>query len=379
MTPNATLKQSPLHKYHEDEHAQMVEYAGWEMPIKYTTSIREEHEQTRNSGGIFDVSHMGRLSFKGRDAVRLLEHTCTRKIASMTEGQSRYGLICNEHGGVKDDVIVNRMGEQELLVVVNASNREKIIEHLASVIESRGFDVKMEDRTEKTAMIAFQGPKVMDLIGRVSSEIPQLKRFRFLVKNLMIAKVIVARTGYTGEDGVEVIMPASIVSMAIKMLLKEMGQDDARDLLKPCGLGARDTLRLEAGMPLYGHELGEDINALSCGIDFAIALDKSVENDTETFIGQEALIKTRDSGGPALKLVGIEIDSKRTARQGMEIHTDGQKTGIVTSGCASPTLGKSIAMGFVPSEKTTVGTALQIDAGRAMLDAVVVPLPFYKR
>lgn len=379
MTPNATLKQSPLHKYHEDEHAQMVEYAGWEMPIKYTTSIREEHEQTRNSGGIFDVSHMGRLSFKGRDAVRLLEHTCTRKIASMTEGQSRYGLICNEHGGVKDDVIVNRMGEQELLVVVNASNREKVIEHLASVIESRGFDVKMEDRTEKTAMIAFQGPKVMDLIGRVSSEIPQLKRFRFLVKNLMIAKVIVARTGYTGEDGVEVIMPASIVSMAIKMLLKEMGQDDARDLLKPCGLGARDTLRLEAGMPLYGHELGEDINALSCGIDFAIALDKSVENDTETFIGQEALIKTRDSGGPALKLVGIEIDSKRTARQGMEIHTDGQKTGIVTSGCASPTLGKSIAMGFVPSEKTAVGTALQIDAGRAMLDAVVVPLPFYKR
>ncbi len=379
MTTDATLKQSPLHKYHEDEHAQMVEYAGWEMPIKYATSIREEHEQTRASGGIFDVSHMGRLSFKGRDAIRLLEHTCSRKIGSMQEGQCRYGLICNEHGGVKDDVIVNRMGEQELLVVVNAANREKIIDHLESVIASRGFDVKMEDRTEKTAMIALQGPRVMDLIGRVSSEIPQLKRYRFLVKNLMIAKVIVARTGYTGEDGVEIIMPASIVKMAISMLLKEMGDRDARELLKPCGLGARDTLRLEAGMPLYGHELGEDINALSCGIDFAIALDKSIETDGETFIGQEALLRTRESGGPARKLVGIEIDSKRTARQGMDILIDGQQAGVITSGCLSPTQGKSIAMGFVPSGKSEIGTGLSIDAGRTMLEAVVVPLPFYKK
>ncbi len=378
MTTNATLKQSPLAQYHADYHAQMVEYAGWEMPIKYDTSIKDEHLQTRNSGGIFDVSHMGRLSFKGKDAVRLLEHTCTRKIGSMQEGQCRYGLICNENGGVKDDVIVNRMGEKELLVVVNASNREKIIEHLSAVINSRGFDVKMEDRTEKTAMIAIQGPKVMDLIGKVSSEVPTLKRYRFLVKNLMIAKVIVARTGYTGEDGVEVIMPSSIVKVAISMLMKEMGDDDAHDLLKPCGLGARDTLRLEAGMPLYGHELGEDINALSCGIDFAIALDKSVEADGETFIGQQALLKTQAEGGPQTKLVGLEIDSKRTPRQGMPIMHDGKEVGIVTSGCASPTLGKSIAMGFVPAGMTEIGTVLEIDSGRASLPATVVALPFYK-
>ncbi len=379
MTDSATLKQSPLAQYHHDYHAQMVEYAGWEMPIKYDTSIKEEHEQTRNSGGIFDVSHMGRLTVKGKDAIRLLEHTCTRKIGSMQEGQCRYGLICNAHGGVMDDVIVNRMGQNELLVVVNASNREKIVEHLQSVIAKRGFDVKLEDRTEKTAMIAIQGPKVMELIGKVSSEIPALKRYRFLVKNLMIAKVIVARTGYTGEDGVEVIMPSSIVKMAISMLMKEMGNDDAKELLKPCGLGARDTLRLEAGMPLYGHELGEDINALSCGIDFAIALDKSIENEGETFIGQEALIKTRDAGGPETKLVGFEIDSKRTPRQGMPIMLNGNQVGTVTSGCASPTLGKSIAMGFVPSDKTEVGTTCEIDAGRATLSATVVQLPFYKR
>lgn len=379
MTTNATLKQSPLAQYHNDYHAQMVEYAGWEMPIKYDTSIKEEHEQTRNSGGIFDVSHMGRLSVKGKDAIRLLEHTCTRKIGSMQEGQCRYGLICNERGGVLDDVIVNRMGEKELLVVVNASNREKIIEHLNEVISSRGFDVKLEDRTLKTAMIAIQGPKVMDLIGKVSSEIPSLKRYRFLVKNLMIAKVVVARTGYTGEDGVEVIMPSSIVKMAISMLMKEMGDDNAHELLKPCGLGSRDTLRLEAGMPLYGHELGEDINALSCGIDFAIALDKSVENEGEMFIGQDVLLETKANGGPANMLVGFEIDSKRTARQGMPILLDGTEVGIVTSGCASPTLGRSIAMGFVPSNKTEVGTKFQIDAGRTQLDATVVQLPFYKR
>ncbi|MEX0875892.1 MAG: glycine cleavage system aminomethyltransferase GcvT [Phycisphaerales bacterium] len=379
MTQQAALKPSPLQKYHQEYNAQMVEYAGWEMPIKYDTSIRDEHIQTRTSGGIFDVSHMGRLSFKGKDAVRLLEHTCSRKIGSMQEGQCRYGLICNEQGGVKDDVIVNRMGEKELLVVVNASNREKIIAHMESVIAARGFDVNMEDRTEKTAMIAIQGPKVMDLIGKVSSEIPQLKRYRFLVKNLMIIKLIVARTGYTGEDGVEVIMPASAVGMALKMLTKEVSQDGAEDLLKPCGLGARDTLRLEAGMPLYGHELGEEINALSCGIDFAIALDKSAETEGETFIGQEALIKTRDGGGPDRKLVGIEIGSKRTARQGMDILIDGEKSGVVTSGCASPTLGKSIAMGFVPAGRSEVGTKLAIDAGRSQLDAVIVPMPFYKK
>jgi len=379
MTQNATLKQSPLANYHADYNAQMVEYAGWEMPIKYDSSIKDEHEQTRNSGSIFDVSHMGRLSFKGKDAIRLLEHTCSRKIGSMQEGQCRYGLICNEQGGVKDDVIVNRMGEKELLVVVNASNREKIIEHMSSVIAARGFDVKMEDRTEKTAMIAIQGPKVMGLICKVSSEIPQLKRYRFLVKNLMIAKVIVARTGYTGEDGVEVIMPSSIVKMAISMLMKEMGNDDAHELLKPCGLGARDTLRLEAGMPLYGQELGEDINALSCGINFAIALDKSVETEGETFIGQEALLSTRDAGGPAQALVGLEIDSKRTARPGMPILLDGNEVGAVTSGCASPTLGKSIAMGFVPSDNAEVGTKFEIDAGRTTLPATVVKMPFYKR
>lgn len=379
MSAHTAIKQSPLHKYHEEYHAQMVEYAGWEMPIKYETSIKEEHLQTRASGSLFDVSHMGRLSLKGQDSARLLEHVCSRKIGSMQEGQCRYSLICNARGGVLDDVIVNRMGEHEFLVVVNAANREKIAEHMQRVIAVRGFDVKFEDRTEKTAMIAMQGPRVMELIGRFSSEIPQLKRYRFLVKNMMVMKIMVARTGYTGEDGVEVILPASAIGMAMKMMLKELNTPEDHEAIKPCGLGARDTLRLEAGMPLYGHELGEDICALSCGVDFVIALDKSVENQGETFIGQEALMTIRDNGGPEMMLVGLEIDSKRTARQGMTIVMDGEEIGSVSSGCMSPTLGKSIAMGFVKSSCSEVGTKMQIDAGRTKLDAVVVELPFYKR
>ena len=379
MTDQATIKQSPLYKYHEEYHAQMVEYAGWEMPIKYDTSIKDEHIHTRTSGSLFDVSHMGRLSIKGKDSARFLEHVCSRKIGSMVEGQCRYSLICNEHGGVHDDVIVNRLGDNEFLVVVNAGNREKIVGHFERVIAKRSFDVKMEDRTEKTAMIAMQGPKVMELIGKVSSEILQLKRYRFLVKNMMIMKIMIARTGYTGEDGVEVILPASAIGMAMKMMMKEMNSESDHETIKPCGLGARDTLRLEAGMPLYGHELGEDLCALSCGVDFVIALDKSIEDQGETFIGQEALIAIRDNGGPDTVLVGLDIDSKRTARQGMAILSDGQPVGAVSSGCLSPTLEKSIAMGFVPSAKAEVGTKFAIDAGRAQLDATVVELPFYKR
>lgn len=379
MSTQAAIKQSPLHQYHTDYDAQMVEYAGWEMPIKYATSIKDEHHHTRQSGSLFDVSHMGRLAFKGKGSASLLEHVCSRKIGSMVEGQCRYSLICNEQGGVLDDVIVNRMGDNEFLVVVNAANREKIAAHVQAVIADREFDVKMEDRTLKTAMIAMQGPKVMELIGKFSSEIPKLKRYRFLVKNMMIMKIMVARTGYTGEDGVEVILPASAIGMAMKMMLKEMNTEQDKEDIKPCGLGARDTLRLEAGMPLYGHELGEEICALSCGVDFVIALDKCVEDQGETFIGQAALMKIRGAGGPDVKLVGLEIDSKRTARQGMAILVAGESVGAISSGCMSPTLEKSIAMGFVPPAHTELGTKVMIDAGRTQLEATVVEMPFYKR
>ena len=374
----ATLRQSPIHDFHTAQKAQMVEYAGWEMPIKYT-GIIDEHNQVRNAGGMFDVSHMGRLEIKGLHAKRLLEHTCSRIIGSMQEGQCRYSFMCNAHGGVLDDVIVMRLDDDEFLVVVNAANREKIISHLENIKSLREFKVNITDKTMKTAMLAAQGPKIMELISGVSKEIPTLKKFRFLTKNLLVLKLIVSRTGYTGEDGVEVILPASGVKMAMKLLMKDIDPNDPNAAMKPAGLGCRDTLRLEAGMPLYGHELGEDISALACGFNFAIALNKNEDEHGERFIGQEALVKTQEAGGPEIQLVGLEIDSKRTARQGMPVlDASGEKIGDVTSGCMSPTLGKSIAMAYVRTDALDDGAGCTIDAGRATLDAKRVPLPFYK-
>ena len=373
-----TLKKTPLHQYHLDYGGQMVEFAGWEMPIRYTGSIREEHEQCRSSGALFDISHMGRLSIKGLHARRLLERVCSRRIGTMESGQCRYSFVCNDRGGVRDDIIVNRFDTDDFLVVVNGANRAKIVEHFERVIDERGFKVKLEDRTEKTAMVAMQGPKVMDLISGVSKEIPALKKFRFAVKNLMVMKLIVSRTGYTGEDGVEVILPASAVNMALKLLMKDVDTDSAHATLKPCGLGARDTLRLEAGLPLYGHELDEDRSALSARMPFALSLDKDEDRDGETFIGQEALLEEQERGGPGYRLVGLEIDSKRTARLGMTVYSGDDEAGVVTSGCLSPTLGKSIAMAFVNDGSNDTGVKLAVETGKTRLDARVVDLPFYK-
>lgn len=355
----------------------MVDFAGWEMPMYYA-GIHEEHHQVRNSGGLFDVSHMGRLRFTGRHARRLLERLCTRRIGDMATGQCRYSLMCNESGGVRDDVIVMRVEEDDFLVVVNGANREKIVGHVEQVRTADNLMAKVSDDTMSTAMVALQGPKVMELIARVSSEVPSLRRYRFAVKNLVIAKLIVSRTGYTGEDGVEVILPAGMVGMAMKLLLKDVNMKEAEARVKPAGLGARDTLRLEAAMPLYGHELGEEINALSCGVDFAIAMDKDKEEGGLPFVGQDALRRTRDAGGPKTKLVGIEIEGKRTARQGNAVLVSGRSVGSVTSACLSPTLGKPIAMAFVEAGVAAAGGAVQVDTGRGVLEGKIVAMPFYK-
>ncbi|MEO1278353.1 MAG: glycine cleavage system aminomethyltransferase GcvT [Planctomycetota bacterium] len=372
------MLKTPLHKLHLDHGGKMVDFAGWDMPISYG-SIQDEHTQVRTSGGMFDVSHMGRLKVTGRHARRLLGRVCTRRISDMQQGQCRYGLVCNENGGVKDDVLVYRQDDTDFLVVVNASNREKIVEHFKSVIATEDLVVKLEDQTMKTAMVAIQGPKVMDLVGRISTEVPTLKRYRFTMKNLLIAKLLVSRTGYTGEDGVEVILPSSIIDMALKLLFKDVDLKAEQSDVKLAGLGARDTLRLEAGMPLYGHELEEDINALACGIDFAIKLDKDEGDMPEPFIGQEALKRTRDEGGPPRTLAAFVIEGKRTPRQGMPVKADGNEVGVITSGCTSPTLGMPIAMGFIDRALNESGTRVTIDTGRAELDAEVRPNPLYKK
>ena len=353
------------------------------MPLLYTPAgggggIIAEHNQCRTSGGLFDVSHMGRVSIKGRHARRLLERVCSRRISDMQTGQCRYSLACNERGGVHDDIIVYRIEDDDFMVVVNASNRAKMLAHFEGAAAAGDLTCKIDDRTESTAMVAIQGPKVMEMVGKFSREIPALKRYRFAVKNLVIMKIYVSRTGYTGEDGVEVILPHAAVGMAMGLILKDAGLDREDGIVKPCGLGARDSLRLEAGMPLYGHELGEEINALSCGVDFAISLDKDKAELGEKFIGQDALLLARDEGGPLRKVAGLALGGKRTARQGMKVLSGGKEVGVISSGCLSPTLGYPIAMAFIDKDALAEGTAIEVDTGKdATIAGRVAKLPFY--
>lgn len=372
-----SLSRTPMYQFHADNKAHMGEYAGWDMPLYYSSPLTE-HKQVRTSGGLFDVSHMGRVKITGKHARKFLEILCSRRISDMQNGQCRYSLVCNEQGGVKDDVIVYRNEDDDYLIVVNAANRAKLLKHFDDVIRSRELTVKVDDTTESTVMVAVQGPKVMDVIGKVSKEIPTLKKYRFAIKNLMIAKVIVSRTGYTGEDGFEAILPASLFALAKSMILQDIDVSKPDAVIKPIGLVARDTLRTEAAMPLYGHELGEDINALSCGIDFAISLDKHTQERGERFIGQDVLEQAKANGGPARKLVGMFVEGKRTARQGNPILVGGKSVGIITSACPSPTLDRCIAMGFVDAALTAPGTAVEIDTGRGILNAATTPMPFYK-
>lgn len=369
---DAPLLRTPFHQYHLDHGGKMVPFAGWEMPIRYG-SIIEEHHQTRRSGGMFDVSHMGRVRFTGRDARRFLDRLCTRQIIDMQPGMVRYSLVCNEQGGCRDDVLVYRIAESEFLMVCNASNRLKLLDHFERVRGDLVFKVK--DETQSTAMIALQGPKVMGLIAQFSSEIPALKRYRFTTKDLLLAKVLVSRTGYTGEDGVEVILPTMLANRAVDMMMKNSPDPD---LIKPCGLGARDSLRLEAGMPLYGHEIEEHLDPVSAGLLFAIKLNKGEDNpEAGRFIGQDAL-QTIAKAGPRRKLVGLVLEGKRAARQGMKVMHHGAEVGFITSGCWSPTLEKSIAMAYVDAALSAEGATFTIDTEKLNAPATVCGLPFYK-
>lgn len=367
------MKPTPFYKFHQQHDARFVDFAGWQMPLMYN-SIIEEHQQVRNSGGLFDVSHMGRVKFSGRHARRFLERLLTRRISDMKEMTCRYSMICNEHGGVLDDVLIYRFSDHWLLVN-NAANHQKLLAHFEQVRDD--LVVKIEDQTESTAMVALQGPKVMDYIGTFSSEVPTLKRFHFCTKNLMILKMTISRTGYTGEDGVEIILPASMASMALKLLVKSKN-GETEELVKPAGLGARDTLRLEAGLPLYGHELDEHTDPFSAGLDFAVTLDKDEREQGEPFIGQEALKKIKASG-PPMQLIGLRLEGKRTPRQGKTLRKSDKALGKVTSGCLSPTLGHPIAMALVERGSCGLGETIEVEIGAEKnAEAQVVELPFYK-
>jgi aminomethyltransferase len=362
------LKRTPLYEFHVACGAKMVDFAGWEMPILYR-GIVEEHLQTRASGSLFDVSHMGRLHVSGPDAVAFLDKVLTRNVSQQRVGQSRYSLVCNSAGGVLDDVIVSR-NEEHWLIVCNASNREKIVKHLNDARESRPFDAQIADQTESTAMVALQGPAVIGLISEaLGIDIASMKRYSFVSRTYKMSRYALFRSGYTGEDGVEIILSAGVAQGMVQSLAGEMSKADAP--IKPAGLGARDTLRLEAAMPLYGHELGEGVDPISAGLSWAVDLSKD-------FIGAEPL-RVIAGRGPAKKLVGLELQGPRIARQGATVKAGDVVVGAVTSGTSSPTLKRSIAMAFVDAVHAADRASVSVDLRGATADAKIVPLPFYKR
>jgi aminomethyltransferase len=362
------LKRTPFHDFHVAKGGKMVDFAGWEMPLLYR-SIVNEHEQTRKSGSIFDVSHMGRLAFSGKDATRFLDHVLTRNVSVQMVGQSRYSLVCNEAGGVLDDIIVSR-DAKNWMMVCNASNRDKLLAHFYAARKAGDFDLDLIDNTESTAMIAIQGPKAIDRMSEYLPAIKNLKRYGFESGTLMmLIKYTVFRSGYTGEDGIELVIPAKLAPMAMKMLAGK--EDHEGSTLRPAGLGARDTLRLEAGMPLYGHELNESIDPISAGLQWAVDLKKD-------FIGADALREIAKNG-PVRKLVGLELEGRRIARQETPVVLNGSIVGEVTSGTFGPTVQKSIAMAYIDTAHATEGLPLEVDLKGTLNPAKIVKLPFYKR
>ena len=371
MSSVEQLLQTPLHAWHVKHNGRMVDFAGWSMPVQYS-SIIDEHRQTRNAIGIFDVSHMGRLYFEGTDVDKFLDSLTTRRVAGVECGRIRYSLMTNEQGGILDDVLVYHLpaidGKPFHKMVVNASNREKIVNWI-NVHLPDGSDIRLNDRTTDTAMIAVQGPKANAAVAEISDNDPDsLAYYTGTTTKVCGHDTIISRTGYTGEDGCELIVDSQFA--------EEIWQEVFARAEKvgggATGLAARDTLRLEAAMPLYGHELGEDYNPAQCDLKFAIQLKD------RQFIGRAAIVAAGKDMSLPIR-VGLELEGKRAARENCDIYSGKEKTGVVTSGTYAPTLGKSISMGYVARDFTKPGTELSVDIRGKSHAARVVKLPFYER
>jgi aminomethyltransferase len=355
----AELRRTPLYDEHRALGARLVDFAGWEMPVQYE-GIKVEHNAVRNRAGLFDVSHMGEAVFRGPEAEEALQRLVTRDVGRLAEGQAGYSAVCYESGGTVDDVIVYRRPE-DFLVVVNASNREKDLEHFRSNTED--LDVEVADESDDWALLALQGPEAADLLQNLTdANLSDLRPFRFVEGEVAGAKTIISRTGYTGEDGFELYLAPGDAPRVWRELFGSGAT--------PAGLGARDTLRLEAGMCLYGNELDPETTPLEAGIGFAVHLDKERE-----FIGQEALRKEKEEG-LRKKLVAFEVEGRGIARHDYPVRVGEEDVGRVTSGTLSPTLGKAIGLALV---SPGVEDRFEVAIRDRPVEAHTVPLPFYKR
>jgi aminomethyltransferase len=360
----AALHQLPLIEQHRAFGARFAPFAGWEMPVQYT-GIIEEHMAVRQRAGIFDVSHMGRLFIVGDDAGRLLRRAVTYKVDQLAEGDAHYALMCTDDGGIIDDVFVYRLDDVRYLVVNNASNVGAGRAHIERLIEP-GMDAELLDRQSTTVMLALQGPGAPAFLTRViGGEVPNSLPKRMCIEQEFGGyKLFISRTGYTGEDGFELVTSVEAGAHLLTQL--------AREGVAPCGLGARDTLRLEAALPLYGNDIDTATNPYEAGVGFAVSLD-----DDADFSGREALAAAKAAGAER-KLACIKALDKGIMRHGYVALHDGKAVATVTSGGHSPVLGTSIGMAYLPLDLAREGTELEIDVRGKALRAVVVKRPFYR-
>lgn len=366
------MRETVLRSLHEQRGARLVPFAGWKMPVEYT-GILEEARAVRNAAGLFDLGHMGRVSISGPDAIPFLQKLQTNDASKIQPGRIRYALILDQDGKTQDDILVyNRPDGASFFVVINAGNADRDLGLMRE--RAAGFDVEIHDGTDESGMIAVQGPKAVGIVSRAVQGIDfdTLKYYSWAAGTCLDSvPVHVSRTGYTGEDGFELYLPADATENLWRHI-EELGESDG---LICCGLGARDVLRLEAGMPLYGHEIDEGTTPYDAGLGFGVKLDHD-------FVGRDALAKIQDAGGATRQLIGLTTESRRCPRQGYRIlSADGTELGKVCSGAASPTLGKNIATAYVPAGSVSIGdeVAFEVRAGKPTEPATVAGLPFYKR
>ncbi|MEE1619171.1 glycine cleavage system aminomethyltransferase GcvT [Brachybacterium sp. J153] len=371
-----SLRSTALESVHEASGATFTDFAGWRMPVRYDSDLRE-HAAVRERAGIFDLSHMGEIHLRGPQAGEALDHALAGKMSAMAVGRAKYSLILAEDGGVIDDVIAYRLAEDHFLVVANASNAEVDAGEL--IARAHGFDVEVDDASAATALIAVQGPLSEDILleallgdedvaGLTAEDLTALRYYRVLEGTYRGEQLLVARTGYTGEDGFELYVPAELAVPLWERLVAVGGER-----LTPCGLACRDTLRLEAGMPLYGHELGRALKPVQAGLGKVVALASKGD-----FVGRAALEGADHGDLPVL--VGLSAEGRRAARADAVVRdADGAEVGVITSGALSPTLGHPIAMALVRPDLTEIGTELIADVRGKDLPVRVVSLPFYSR
>jgi aminomethyltransferase len=361
------LHDTPLTDVHRALGARLIAFAGWLMPVQYA-GIVEEHRAVRERAGLFDLSHMAELFVEGPEAGAALAGALVSDPPSLAPGRAQYSMVCDANGGILDDLIVYRLAEERFLVVANASNAQVVSDALAERIE--GFKAVLDDRALATALVAVQGPAARAILGPLTDvDLDALRYYAIAEGEVAGIAGLVARTGYTGEDGFEVFVEWSRAG-ALWAAIAEAGRDAG---ITPVGLGARDTLRLEAGMPLYGNELDRETNPYDAGLGRVVKLDKAGD-----FVGRAALERI-ERDGPTRRLVGLIVRGRGIARHGYAVHAGDRRTGSVTSGTQSPTLGMPIAMAYVAPGDGEPGTILDVEIRDQRVAAEVVALPFYRR